>query len=324
MHNPDELRRVVVIYPRPEDFREYLATRFPDIHFCYAVDFEEVGKQLTENEPEAIFSIKMPELSPPAHHEAANFPSVRWVHVGGSGYEHLGSWDRDRTVVTHSAGVLAPYLAETVIGAMLALNGNFLAYAEQQNRREWSPLPFRPLAGQVLLVIGLGEIGGHVAAKAKALGMHVIGIRRSQTYHPAVDEVYPPAVLVEVLPRADFVSLHLRLDETTRRLMNAETFSAMKPSAIFINTSRGAVVDESALTKALAGERLAGAYLDVFEEEPLSKTSALWGMKNVLITPHAAENITDWPQRLAEFFGDNLDRWRTDSHLRNRVNALAV
>lgn len=324
MHNRNELRHVLVIYVRPEDFREYLAVRFPDIRFSYAVEAEDVGKQLAENEPEAIFSIKMPELTPLAHHEAANFSSVRWVHVGGSGYEHLGSWDRDRTVVTHSAGVLAPYLAETVMGAILALNGRFLAYIEQQNRREWSPLPFRPLAGQVLLVIGLGEIGGHVAARAKAFGMHVIGIRRSQIFHPAVDELYPPVALMDVLPRADVVSVHLRSDESTRRLMNAGTFAAMKPNAIFINTSRGSVVDESALIQALLVERLAAAYLDVFEEEPLAATSALWGMKNVLITPHAAENVTDWPQRLAEFFGDNLDRWRTGSDLRNRVNALAV
>ncbi|MDP9137577.1 MAG: D-2-hydroxyacid dehydrogenase, partial [Pseudomonadota bacterium] len=258
MHKRDELRRIVVIYDRPKDIQEYLAVRFPDIQFFHAVDAEEVRKQLAENEPEVIFSIKTPTVSPVPHHQAANFPSVRWVHVGGSGYEHLGSWDPARTVVTHSAGVLAPYLAETVTGAMLALNGNFLAYAEQQSRRKWRPLAFRPLAGQVMLVVGLGQIGGHVASNAQALGMHVIGIRKSQLPHPAVNELYRPEALREILPRADVVSVHLRLSKSTRYLIDSRAFAVMKPGAIFINTSRGAVVDEAALVSALRDNRLAG------------------------------------------------------------------
>ena len=240
----------------------------------------------------------------PAH------PSVRWIQVGGSGYEHLAPWDAARVTVTNGVGVLAPYLAESVTGALVALGRGLLRYAEHQRARCWQPVSFPPIAGRTLLVVGLGAVGACVARNAKALGMRVLGVRGTPAPHPAADEVHGPDALMALLPAADFVSLHVRLNEATRGLLSREALGAMKPGAYLINTARGGVVDEAALIDALRTGHLGGAYLDVFETEPLPDESPLWTMPNVLVTPHASDNVLGWPRRFAELFADNLDRWR--------------
>ena len=209
--------------------------------------------------------------------------------MGGSGFDHLAPWDADRITVTNGAGVLAPYLAESVTGAMLALACGFPGYAEQQRARRWRPVPFTPLRGRTLLVAGFGHIGECVARNAKALGMRVLATRATPAPHPAADAVQGPGALAALLPEADFVSLHVRLDAATRGLLSREAIAAMKPGAYLINTSRGAVVDEAALIDALRSGHLGGAYLDVFETEPLPAESPLWSMPNVILTPHASD-----------------------------------
>ena len=181
-------------------------------------------------------------------------------------------------------------------------------------------MSFPPIAGRTLLVVGLGAVGACVAHNAKALGMRVLGVRGTPAPHPAADEVHGPDALMALLPAADFVSLHVRLNEATRGLLSREALGAMKPGAYLINTARGGVVDEAALIDALRTGHLGGAYLDVFETEPLPDESPLWTMPNVLVTPHASDNVLGWPRRFAELFADNLDRWRAGRPLLNRVS----
>jgi len=311
--------RVLVLHDRPEDICGPLAARFPDLTIEYATSGEAVPAALERLRPDVVFSIKQPNFPPADHRPAVDFPTVEWFQVGGSGYEHILPWDRERLTVTNCAGVLAPYQAETVIAAILMLNGGFPRYLGQQRRAEWRQHSFRPLAGQTLAVVGLGQIGGRVAANAKALGMRVLGVRRSETPHPAVDALYRPEALHQVLAEADVVSLHLRLDQDTRHTIGREALAVMKPSAVLINTARGAVIDEAAVTAALADGRLGGAYLDVFETEPLPADSPLWRLENVILTPHVADAVPDWPARFAHFFADNLERWRAGDPLENLV-----
>jgi phosphoglycerate dehydrogenase-like enzyme len=310
---------VLVVYDRPEDFRDLLAARFPDLPIAYAGAPEEVQPALEAARPAVVFSIKHTEFPGETHRPIMDFHTVQWVQVGGSGFEHLLPWDGGRLTVTNCAGVMSRFLAESVTGAMIMLNGNFLRYLDQQRAAVWRMHAFRTLSEQTLLVVGLGKIGGHVAANAKALGIRVLAIRRSRTPHPAVDVLYPPEALHDVLGEADIVSLHLRLSEETRHLMDARALAAMKPGALLVNTARGPIVDEAALIGALEGGHLGGAYLDVFETEPLPPESPLWRLDNVIITPHAAENLADWPWRFAAFFADNLDRWRAGQPLQNVV-----
>jgi len=313
--------RVLVLHDRPEEFRALLAARFPDVTIAYATNAAEVPDALRRAQPEVVFSIKHPGFPPADHRPAVDFPTVRWFQVGGSGYEHILPWDGERLTVTNCAGVLAPFQAETVLAAILMLNGGVLRYLNQQRRAEWRQHAFRPLAGQTLAVVGLGQIGGRVAAHAKALGMRVLGVRRSATPHPAVDALHRPEGLHRVLGEADVVSLHLRLDETTRHIIDRAALSAMKTGALLINTARGPVIDEAAVIAALQRGHLGGAYLDVFETEPLPAESPLWRLENVILTPHVADAVQDWTVRFAHFFADNLERWLAGAPLVNLVEA---
>lgn len=316
---PKHTKKVLIVWDRPDDFRDLLSRRFPCVNFEYAASVETVHAALERMNPEIVFSIKHERFPIECHRLAAAGPGVSWVQIGGSGYEHLSGVDLSRVVLTNAAGVLAPYLAETVTGAMLAWNGNLFRYRDQQRERLWRQIPFSPLRDKTLLVVGLGAIGNCVAANAKSLGMRVLGANRSVRSDLRVDALYALDALEEALPEADYVSVHLRLTEDTLHFVNRPLFQAMKPGAFFINTSRGAVVDNQALVESLRARRLSGAYLDVFEEEPLPPGHPFWNMDKVLVTPHAADSVVDWPRRFARLFADNLDRWIAGEPLLNRV-----
>ena len=313
------MRPVLVAHDRPDDFREFLAARFPDLEFVYATTAQGILDALSRHGPEIVFSIKHPGLPADAHAPIPAHPSVRWIQLGNSGYEHLEPWDAGRVTVTSGVGVLAAYLAESVTGAMIVLSRGLLQYIEQQRARSWKPAWFTPLEGRTLLVVGFGAVGTCVARNAKALGMRVLGIRNTPAPHACADEMHGPDALMALLPAADFVSLHVRLNATTRKMLSREVIAAMKPGAYLINTARGGVVDEAALIDALRSGHLGGAYLDVFETEPLPPENPLWAMRNVLVTPHASDSIVGWTRRFAALFADNLDRWRADEPLVNTV-----
>ena len=313
------MRPVLIAHHEPDDFRDLLADRFPRVEFVYASSAEGVAEGLEQHGPEVVFSVKHPGFPGPVHAPIPAHPSVRWIQVGGSGFDHLVPWDAARITVTNGAGVLAPYLAETVTGAMLALGCGFPGYLEQQRARRWAPVSFTPLRGRTLLVVGFGNVGACVARNAKALGMRVVAVRGRPAPDPAADEMHGPDALETLLPEADFVSLHVRLNAATHGLLSRAAIAAMKPGAVLVNTSRGAVVDESALIEALRSGHLGGAYLDVFETEPLPTGSPLWSLPNVLVTPHASDNVVGWPRRFAELFADNLGRWCAGEPLLNVV-----
>lgn len=320
MSQNQPISSILVINNSREEIEPALAAIKNDFQITYAVSEEEIAPALEKAQPQAIFSMSQSTFPGSTQRIAIDFPTVRWFHVSGSGYEYIVPWEQERVTVTNGHGVLAPFLAEMVLGAMLMLNCNFLSYGEQQRRKHWERLFFKPLAGQTLLVVGLGAIGGLVAEKAKSQGMRVIATRRTPQSHPHVDEVCGDDKLPELLGEADFVSLHVRLTEATKHLFDADMFAKMKAGSFLINTSRGPVVDEAALFAALKSEHLAGAYLDVFETEPLPQSSPLWEMPNVIVTPHASDNVDDWTIRCTEVFVENLMRWNRGDSLRNLVH----
>jgi len=300
--------RILVLHDTPSDFAGLLAARCAGAVVEYATSPEQVLPQLAAVQPTAVLSIKHSQFPGEAHLPALHFPSVRWFHVGGSGVDHLGTWDPAAVTVTHSAGVLAPFLAETAVAAMFSLVVGLPRYADQQRARQWRPHRFRALAGQTLLIVGVGSVGGELATRAKALGMRVLGVRTRAAPHPAVDRMVSSADLHAVLPLADVVSLHMRLDATTTGMFDAAAVRAMKPGALLLNSARGAVLDEDALLAALRSGALAGAWLDVFSQEPLPPEHPLWDAPNLLITPHCADQVTDFPRRFAERFCDLRDQ----------------
>ncbi|MBI1384683.1 MAG: D-2-hydroxyacid dehydrogenase [Rhizobiales bacterium] len=317
------MRNAIIIDKEPELYIDRLRDRFPDIVFRLAATPDELTARLAEAPAEFGFGIGDQGFTKAGQRIVSEQPSVRFFQVGGSGYDHMLPFARPDVTVCNCAGVLARHLSETVTGAILAINGKFFDYRDQQLTGDWRPLGFRPLAGQTLLVVGLGAIGGWVAHNAKALGMKVLATRAHPAPHPHCDEVHGTDALDDLLPRADYVSLHVRLNDRTRHLMNARTIALMKRGTVLVNTARGGCVETSALLAALASGHLRAAYLDVFEEEPLPANSPLWTTPNLFATPHCADMINGWQVEFADFFAANLERYLVGESLANVVHGPA-
>lgn len=296
----DRPHRALLLHADPGEVSEVLA-RCEGLEWAAATSQDEVMPALERHDPEVVFSIKTSAFAGNAHATALSWNGVRWFHVGGSGRDHLGGWDPERVTVTDSAGVLAPFLAERAMAALLAIaTGQVDLWREQASGR-WAPSRFRPLAGRTLLAVGVGHTGGALARLGRALGLRVVGVRASGAPHPDVDEMHEPSALPDLYARADVLSLHVRLTGETQRLVDAEALSRLPEGAIVLNASRGGALDADALIGAL-DRNVAGAWLDVFDVEPLPPESALWSHPRVLVTPHCADQTHDFPRRFAERF----------------------
>jgi D-2-hydroxyacid dehydrogenase (NADP+) len=254
---------------------------------------------------------------------------LRFIQSIGAGTDQF---PRDELVrrgirLASARGVNARAVAEHAMALMLALSRRLPEARDNQARRAWrgmiGDLAGREdeLGGKTLLVIGLGDIGGRLARLAKAFDMHVIGLRRDPARgREAADAVHRMDELRSLLPEADFVALTCPLTTETENLIDASAFGRMKPSSYLINVARGRIVDEAALIEALAAKRIAGAGIDVTAEEPLAPSSPLWGMAQVLITPHTAGETRRYEDNVIEILRDNLERlWRSEQQLRNQV-----
>lgn len=218
-------------------------------------------------------------------------------------------------------------VAEHAIALMLALARQIPEARDNQAAKKWRGMigdiakREDELDGKTLLIAGLGRIGSRLATLAKAFDMRVIATRRDVSKGAgAADEVVGDDGLLSVLAEADFVALTCPLTPQTENLIDAKALAAMKPSAYLINVARGKVVDEPALVAALEEKRIAGAALDCVWEEPLPAASALWGVPNLLITPHTAGETRRYEDNVLDLLMENLDRmWRGETALKNEV-----
>lgn len=265
---------------------------------------------------------------PPEQLRAAK--SLRWIYSITAAIDQFlyAEFISSDIALTNAGSVHGPVVAEHAIAMLLALAKRLPSATRYQQRRKWAmeaiwneqPRP-REVRAATVVVVGLGSIGAEVASMAAALKMYVIGVREHPERGAAgAHEVVAYDALDGAIARADFVVLAAPLTPRTRHLVDARRLQHFKPTAFLINVSRGSLVDEAALVKALRDRRLAGAALDVFEQEPLSHWSPLWKMPQVLITPHTAfltENV--W-QRHYEVFADNLKRYLAGQPLEDVIN----
>ena len=233
--------------------------------------------------------------------------------------------DAERGVrLTTSAGSAADAIAQTAIAGLLMLGRGMLRWLDAQRRHAWEPrrdldVPV-DIKGQTAVVVGIGHIGREIARLAQALGLHVIGVRRGPLGpSDPVNEMVTPAQLAEVLPRADWLIIACPLTDETRGLIDARMLGRLRRGAQVINIARGEIIDEAALTEGLSAGRIAGAYLDVFQKEPLTPDSPLWDMPNVIVTPHNSPAASGQEQRVYELFVENLARWHARDPLINEV-----
>jgi phosphoglycerate dehydrogenase-like enzyme len=251
--------------------------------------------------------------------------SIRWVHTVTAGIDHvLAALSPDRNVqITNAAGVFDVPIAETVLTYILLFAKRIPELLAQQHARTWHLLRLQELAGLTVGILGMGGIGTEVAWRCKAFGMQVWALRRHpETGSPFVDEMLGPERLGELLAAAHFVVVALPATPETRGLLGLTQLSAMRQDAVLINVARGAIVDETALIEILSTGGIRGAALDVFAEEPLPETSPLWGLSNVIVTPHNSWSTPHLKRREVDLFLDNLERYVRGESLNNVVDWL--
>lgn len=249
---------------------------------------------------------------------------LHWIHSIQAGVDRFPFDDlRDADVaLTNSTGIHGDSVGETVAGYMLSFARGLHRYRDSQREREWSQQPWDvpfTLADSSVCVVGLGTLGSGVAARADALGMDVVGVKRTPTPVDHVDTVYPSGALDVAISDVTFVVLTVPLTDETTDLVGESELAAMRTDAVLINVARGPVVDQSALVDALESGKLAGAALDVFEIEPLPAESPLWGMDDVIVTPHVAAATREYYRRIAALVEENVRRHATGETLANRV-----
>ncbi len=221
-------------------------------------------------------------------------PILRWVHIHSAGvdrpvYQELIA---KGVPVTPSEGINAKEVAQSALCGVLALAKKFPQLSRAQRAHTWAPtlgadLP-RQLSGQTALIVGWGPIGQQIAKFVQMLDLNVIVARHDACKKAGEYETVDYTQINAVLPRADWLVLCCPLTDATRRLIGAEQLALMPAHSHVLNVSRGEVIDEHALETALREKLIAGAFLDVFAHEPLSPSSSLWDMENVIVTPHSA------------------------------------
>ncbi|MBN1976583.1 MAG: D-2-hydroxyacid dehydrogenase [Anaerolineae bacterium] len=228
-------------------------------------------------------------------------------------------------VLTSTSGMHEIQVTEHIFAFLLAFARELHHAVLFQRRREWASHSqisgLFELSGKTMVLIGVGAIGEQTARVAMAFGMRVLGVRRNPTIGlPGVEAMFGSDQLLDVLPRADVVVVTAPLTQETQGMIGERELRAMRPTAYLVNIGRGGIVDESALLRALEEGWIAGAGLDVFEEEPLPEESPLWGLENVIVTAHYAGVTPHYDERAMAIFLDNLRRYRAGEPLRNVVD----
>ncbi|TDB76299.1 D-2-hydroxyacid dehydrogenase, partial [Actinomadura sp. KC216] len=245
------------------------------------------------------------------------------VHIASAGVERLmfPALIEGDAVVTNSRGIFDEPIAEYVLGLVLAFAKDLHTTVRLQGERRWRHRETEGITGARALVAGTGPIGRAIGRRLSAAGLAVSGLgRTARVADPDLGTVHPMERRDAALAVADYVVLAAPLTPQTRGMIDAAALDRMRPSARLINVGRGALVAEADLVKALRDGRIAGAALDVFEDEPLPQSSPLWAMPNVIVSPHMSGDVVGWRDELVRLFADNLGRHVAGRPLRNVVD----
>ena len=313
---------MVFLPPQREATRQWAASvaqAVPNVRVVVAEELDEAGREIAD--ADAAFGTLSPDL-------LARARRLRWLQAPQAappaGYYYRELIEHP-VVITNFREIFNDHIAAHIMAFVLAFARGLHVYLPQQLRREWQPAPedggVVHLPEATALIVGVGGIGSETARKCKAFGMKVIGVDARREEKPdGVDELYRPAGLDDLLPRADFVILTIPHTPQTEGLMNAERFGLMKRSAFFINIGRGMTTKLDDLNEAVRSGRIAGAALDVYEIEPLPADHPLWTAPNVLLTPHVAGHGPYLDQRREEIVVENARRFADGQPLRNVVD----
>lgn len=295
--------KLLIVHHRHKQYKEHIEAKEPGFEIT-SFDFRE-PIPIDSHDAEILFTWKFPACL------LKRLPRLRWIALAAAGFDHLIAevpLDSD-IVVTRAESTMPDFIAEYVLSAILFRLRNMETILRRQAKRHWRWVGSDLIRRNTLGIIGLGNIGSKIAKKAKALGMAVYGASKSGNSKGTdfCDKCWTGESWREMLPHVDFLALVVPLTPDTIGMLGAAEFEAMKSSAVLINVSRGQVVKEEDLIKALREGKIGGAVLDVFNEEPLPKNHVFWTMDNVIVTPHVAGPSEDGP--ICDEFLENYRRW---------------
>lgn len=327
MANKQKIKIAVALSEREKDFETFSQEVYSSKRLREKVDLtpslnkEHLKKIIPDAEILVCFSIDKETF--------LSAKKLKWIHVAYVGVDKFLFPEllKSKVLLTSSRGIHGDTVSDHIMAMILAFAKGLVPSWTYKNQRRWCQVEvmkqrFEPQT-KLLGIVGFGTIGQSLARKAKAFGMKVMAtknrVKRGEKIK-YVDKILPKDKFREFLCTADFVVLTVPLTKETYHMIGAKEFDCMKDTTILINAARGGVIDEEALIDALVQKKIAGAGLDVFEEEPLSPESKLWELENVIITPHVAGSRRDYFKKVGEIFRINLNRYLSKKSLLNLVN----
>lgn len=280
--------RLLILLTLPPDvteqYRTQLSQKFPDIEVEVAATADKAAASFPQADMLLTFGQMMKNLKL----DLANAAKLRWVQALGTGLDGITDQPalKPEVTVTSLHGVHGAPVSEAALASMLALSRDLPGFVRAQDEHAWKRWPAKLLQDKTCGILGIGVIAEALAPKCKALGMKVVGFTSAPRQVAGFDRMLPVSDLIKTLPEIDHFVLLTPYSAATHHMINAKVFATMKPTAFLTNLARGGVVDEDALIEALRQKKIAGAALDVFNQEPLPPDSPLWTFKNVIITTH--------------------------------------
>ncbi len=244
------------------------------------------------------------------HHPIEKFTSLKYIQLTSAGFDRVPmDYVREHNIKIHNArGVYSVPMAEFALCGVLQLYKQSKFFSENQKKCAWEKhRGLMELYGRCACIVGCGSVGTECAKRFKAFGTSVISVDILKPTADCYESFYPLENIGDALSEADIVILTLPLTDDTRNMFDKNMFDKMKSGAVLVNIARGAIINEKALLEALKSEKLSGAVLDVFEEEPLGADNALWKLENVVLTPHNSFVSDGNSRRLLEVVIDNLN-----------------
>jgi len=305
------------LYHLPEWLQEHLKIAFPNV------------KIIPVNTPNSPLIVKDATVYWGNRITSAiikNMPKLEWIHFGSVGVNRANSEEVSKRdiLITSSKGLVISSMVASAIAFMTGLArgvhyNQILRNEKNMNRDSFDNYfdEIHELAGERCLIVGFGDVGKRLSKVCKALDMNVSAVGRSINKHQSVDSFFSMGEISTAVTSADYIINLLPLNNETEQVFTQKIFAKMKPSAFFINIGRGETVDENALIAALENKQITGAGLDVFAQEPLTNSSPLWSMENVMLSPHVAGLSKGYWDRQANLFIHNLK-----CYLENDINLM--
>ena len=249
--------------------------------------------------------------------------NLKWIHCIGAGVEHLSpfDWLPEKIILTNNKGVHRKKAGEFGLMSILMLNNHFPKIINNQYKKKYNSLYSNPLYGKTCVILGTGSLGGSVGELLDPLGVNVVGVNRQGQKVKGFSKIIKSVDIDSVLPEADFLYVALPETPETKEIINERRLKLLKNNCGIVNVGRSSAIDYLALFKMLKSEEIAGAILDVFSTEPISKNSEIWDIPNLIISPHiSADDGKSYIKNTLSLFLNNLECFIANKPLNNQVD----